>query len=1089
MNERTVLVVEALGHWVLAWTLVVLAVASWIGAARPRRAAVRYGGWLLATFAGLALAPIVLSVGPLANWREVFRVLVIERSAPDSSESSAAFRSWFDGETSPFRPESALIRPEDAIDRGDTGPTPEPARSVALARTASDPPRRSVRWLFLAAGVWVAGFSLFAARLVWSARRIRALLAGAETNGPPELRSELEAARRELGIRRRVRIAVHPGIAAPMCVGLLRPVILWPSPENCPMSPRERLASLTHELAHLHHGDDLVALLAEVWRALAWFYPPVHLTVARLRKEREYRCDDLGAAKLDTPEQYARWLLDLAPIRVEPPAPLLAASLLGGTSLADRVRRILRGETRWAGPMRRRARVLLALAAILMLGTAGSVRLVGFAGRAAAAEPANDPLPEITPAQLAAKIREAMARYNDRGSFRVVFTTTQDTNWDPNKQPIVVSYRGRARYESDGTRWRAEYEGMSPTLGTIRMWPDRWSTGFDGVQEYHWEVSKNHFILGQSAHFANQWGSRHVVWEDTDHLLQMLEKPEELKNALAITQRAVDGMRCYVVENHSPDGQWGGEVIISPRQGYLPISEQRTRRGKVYHSYRLHGVHEVVAGIWAPDRIEKESISVYDDRPSRLSMRYRIQVVEYRPGQSPPAAAFRPEIPYGVDVTDRRQGWSYQNDPWWPEIGAMLREKYHWPPPDFSPLGQLQSSTEKKLDGAAAPPLRVATWLNSGPVDLAALRGKVVLLEYWNIIDTFRRPVVPALNQLYAKYHAAGLEIVSIHPPTHDTDRLRRFLREYGIEFPVAVDAAGPPPWGATADAYGTRDATYAFLIDREGKIHSVRPSMGNGGPGVGTEGGGNVVETIVLLLKQAGARGVEAVSLEVPRLPGQADRDVEAMFPKLARAALNASPQGRIVGRIVDEHGRPIAGAGVRATLRFTMLMSTQPGGYYLVPYRAGEERFVATTGADGRFELSGLCKGAYGVKVEARGRAWKERTAYLAPDLKPASVEFVLDQGDAIAGQVRDPQGKPIAGATVAATERQHYVDGELRYMTSPGRDDVKTDEAGRFRFAGLQEGRYVFEIKAAGYKDRVLEPIPAGKEDFAVTLEHSP
>ena len=36
-----------------------------------------------------------------------------------------------------------------------------------------------------------------------------------------------------------------------MCVGLLRPVILWPTPENCPMSPGERLASLTHELAHL----------------------------------------------------------------------------------------------------------------------------------------------------------------------------------------------------------------------------------------------------------------------------------------------------------------------------------------------------------------------------------------------------------------------------------------------------------------------------------------------------------------------------------------------------------------------------------------------------------------------------------------------------------------------------------------------------------------------------------------------------------------------------------------------------------------------------------------------------------------------
>jgi uncharacterized GH25 family protein len=217
--------------------------------------------------------------------------------------------------------------------------------------------------------------------------------------------------------------------------------------------------------------------------------------------------------------------------------------------------------------------------------------------------------------------------------------------------------------------------------------------------------------------------------------------------------------------------------------------------------------------------------------------------------------------------------------------------------------------------------------------------------------------------------------------------------------------------------------------------------------------------------------------------------KDAQALFPKMAKAALDANPPGKIVGRIVDGHGRPIAGANVRATLQLTMLILTHPGANYLIPYRAGEERFVATSGSDGRIELSGLCKGAYGVKVEAAGRAWKEQKAFLAPDLQPASVEFVLDQGDAISGQVRDPQGQPIAHATVTPTERHHYVDDELRYTTSPDRDEVKTDDTGRFRFAGLQEGRYVFEVKAAGYKDRTLEAIPSGSENVAVTLERSP
>jgi hypothetical protein len=261
---------------------------------------------------------------------------------------------------------------------------------------------------------------------------------------------------------------------------------------------------------------------------------------------------------------------------------------------------------------------------------------------------------------------------------------------------------------------------------------------------------------------------------------------------------------------------------------------------------------------------------------------------------------------------------------------------------------------------------------------------------------------------------------------------------------------------------------------------------MGNAGPGVGTEAGGNIVETIVALLKQAGAQDVEAVSLRTPQLPRQAEKDADVMFPKLVKAALDADPPSKISGRIVDAHGQPIAGASVRATLQLTMLSVTSPGANYLVPYRSSDERFSAATRTDGRFELSDLCKGTYMVRAEAPGLAWKERKTFLAPDLESASVEFVMDQPDAISGQVRDPQGKPIANATVTPTERQHFVGDELQYIASPAGDAVRTDDAGRFRLARLQEGRYIIEVKARGHKDRELEPIPAGTENVAVTLE---
>jgi beta-lactamase regulating signal transducer with metallopeptidase domain len=686
MSERMVMLAEGSGHWVLAWTLVVLAVVLWIRVQRPRRSALRYGGWLLATFAGAALLPLVVVVGPRISWSKAVGLLRTATAVPEPSDRPIAFRSWFDHQPTSFRPQTVVAGEDRLADRAESDllsgraepPLPEVER----------PQRRSVdRWLMIPLGIWGAGFLIFAARLFWSARRIQALLAGLEPITADGLETELESARRALRIGRPVRLGTHPEIAAPMCVGLLHPVILWPTHENCPMSPSQRLASLTHELAHLQHGADWVALLAEIWRSLTWFYPPVHLTVACLRRQREYRCDDVAAAKLDTPEHYPQWLLDLTPVRVSAPPPLLAASLLGGPSLADRIRRIVRGELKWAQPLGRWRWALLALLALSTLGAAGSVRLIGFAGKAMADEMADVALPEVSSKELAVKIREAMKFYDDKGSIRVVFSETRDTNLHAVEQkPILVSFRGRARYESDGSRWRAEYDSMMPRSGSIPLLIDRWSSGFDGIEHFDREISKNQVILGETKSSAREWTPRSLIWKSSDGLIGFLEESDHDRFPIAIEQRVVDGSRCYVVRVGEHSGKWENEYSISPKQGYLPISMALFTNGNKYASCALHGVREVAPGIWAPERIESESVNIRDDGASRLSQRRRIQIVSYQPRLVIPPDAFSLDIPYGVDVVDRRLGYAYRKDPWWPEAGAMLREKFGWPNPNLSPL-------------------------------------------------------------------------------------------------------------------------------------------------------------------------------------------------------------------------------------------------------------------------------------------------------------------------------------------------------------------------------------------------------------------
>ena len=382
----------------------------------------------------------------------------------------------------------------------------------------------------------------------------------------------------------------------------------------------------------------------------------MHWTLARLHLERECRCDDLAARELSDPNDYARWLLDLAPVRIALP---LAAPLSGRSGLAARVRRIVRGELGWARPLGRRRVAALCLLGMLLLGAAGSVRLIGLVR---AGEPANAPLPEITPKELATRMRHAWAGY-DRGLLEVTFLTTTNTNWrfmmnqgKPEEQePIFVHFPGRARFLSDGARWRAEYDSMMPTALSRKLSPYRWSSGFDGQQLYGWNISRNLVTLGEAEGGADTWKPEHQFWHEGASFAESLEKPPLAGDTLTIGQRTVEGVRCYVVERSFARWKQKTEEIVSPRQGYLILSTTWFSKGKPYHIHTLHGVHEVSPGFWAPAGIVEESRDVHDDGKELLEHRTRIRVIAFDPKKTFAAEAFSFTPPLGVDVTDRRR--------------------------------------------------------------------------------------------------------------------------------------------------------------------------------------------------------------------------------------------------------------------------------------------------------------------------------------------------------------------------------------------------------------------------------------------------
>lgn len=112
----------------------------------------------------------------------------------------------------------------------------------------------------------------------------------------------------------------------------------------------------------------------------------------------------------------------------------------------------------------------------------------------------------------------------------------------------------------------------------------------------------------------------------------------------------------------------------------------------------------------------------------------------------------------------------------------------------------------------------IDSWLNSGPLTLKELRGKVVLIDFWtySCINCIRTQ--PYLNAWYDKYHDDNLVIVGVHAPEFAFERVpanvKNAIKEEGIKYPVALDNDF-----ATWQAYDNSYWPAKYLIDKDGRV------------------------------------------------------------------------------------------------------------------------------------------------------------------------------------------------------------------------------------------------------------------------------
>ena len=215
----------------------------------------------------------------------------------------------------------------------------------------------------------------------------------------------------------------------------------------------------------------------------------------------------------------------------------------------------------------------------------------------------------------------------------------------------------------------------------------------------------------------------------------------------------------------------------------------------------------------------------------------------------------------------------------------------------------------------------VTTWLNTEPLTLQGLRGRVVLIDFWtySCINCLR--TLPYLTEWDDRYRDAGLAIVGVHTPEfafeHELANVRENVAELGIRYPVALDNRYGT-WTVWRNQYWPAK----YLIDRDGHVRyyhfgegeyaeteaAIRTLLGPGAPrasGLAEPGPRELVTPESYLGWQRLAR----------QAGGEVQRDREATYEPPAQLAENELAFG---GRWTVEDDRAVAGRDATLRLRY---------------------------------------------------------------------------------------------------------------------------------------------------------------------------
>src|SRR5215468_1749382 len=266
-------------------------------------------------------------------------------------------------------------------------------------------------------------------------------------------------------------------------------------------------------------------------------------------------------------------------------------------------------------------------------------------------------------------------------------------------------------------------------------------------------------------------------------------------------------------------------------------------------------------------------------------------------------------------------------------------------------------------------------WINSPPLDVSALRGKVVLIDFWTYTCINWRRTLPYVSAWADKYKDLGVVVVGVHTPEFsfekNLDNVRHETAMLAVHYPVAVDS-GYAIWRAFRNQYWPA----LYIADAQGRIRFHH--FGEGGYEESERviqqllkeaGRTNVPQELVSDDPQGVERAADWATLKSPESylgyeqaesfasPGDAIRDRSHLYTAPARLTLN---QWALVGDW---------------TMAAEYAALNRPGGRIAYRFHARDVNLIMGPAVRGspvkfRVRIDGAAPGsAHGIDVDEKG------------------------------------------------------------------------------------------------------------------------